>query len=149
MSSSSPITPATGYSLPFATPHDEPDVVERREDDAHSRYAAGGDMNTGMGMLKGTPGAPMGEDYGPAWVADWVASGTLPIRHPPMAALTEKGDGCEAGYAARHGEHADGQMGQDDIAKNANEVPNFPQDAYMEGPMMTMDEAVERPENYA
>jgi hypothetical protein len=41
-----------------------------------------------------------------------------------------------------------GQMAQDDIAKNANDVPNFPQDAYMEGPMMTMDEAVERPENY-
>src|SRR5260370_7255390 len=24
------------------------------------------DMNNGMGMLKGTPGAPMGEDYSPA-----------------------------------------------------------------------------------
>ena len=41
-----------------------------------------------------------------------------------------------------------GQMAQDDIAKNANDVPNFPQDAYMEGPMMAMDETVERPENY-
>ena len=41
-----------------------------------------------------------------------------------------------------------GQMAPDDVAKNANDVPNFPQDAYMEGPMMTMDEAVERPENY-
>jgi hypothetical protein len=34
------------------------------------------------------------------------------------------------------------------IAPNANDVPNFPQDAYMEGPMMTMDAAVDRPENY-
>jgi hypothetical protein len=41
-----------------------------------------------------------------------------------------------------------GQMEEGDIAKNANDVPNFPQDAYMEGPMMMMDEAVERPENY-
>ena len=41
-----------------------------------------------------------------------------------------------------------GQMAQDDIAKNANDVPNFPQDAYMEGPMMAMDEMVDRPENY-
>jgi manganese oxidase len=42
------------------------------------------------------------------------------------------------------------QMGQMqlDIAPDANNVPNFPQDAYMEGPMMTMDAAVERPENY-
>jgi hypothetical protein len=41
-----------------------------------------------------------------------------------------------------------GQMAQDDIAKNANDVPNFPQDAYMEGPMMAMDKMVDRPENY-
>jgi manganese oxidase len=42
------------------------------------------------------------------------------------------------------------QMGgmKGDIAANANDVPNFPQDAYMEGPMMQMDQAVERPENY-
>ena len=31
---------------------------------------------------------------------------------------------------------------------DANDVPNFPQDAYMEGPMMAMDEMVDRPENY-
>jgi manganese oxidase len=41
-----------------------------------------------------------------------------------------------------------GQMEPGDIASNANEVPNFPQDAYMEGPMMTMDAMVDRPENY-
>jgi hypothetical protein len=42
------------------------------------------------------------------------------------------------------------QMGDShgDIAKNANDVPNFPQDVYMEGPMMAMDEMVDRPENY-
>ncbi len=37
---------------------------------------------------------------------------------------------------------------QADVAKNANAVPNFPQDAYMEGPMMAMDDAVMKPENY-
>ena len=41
-----------------------------------------------------------------------------------------------------------GQMLPGDIAKDANEVPNFPQDAYMEGPMMAMDAMVNRPENY-
>jgi len=35
-----------------------------------------------------------------------------------------------------------------DIAKDANRVPGFPQDAYMESPMMVMDKAVERPQNY-
>ena len=42
------------------------------------------------------------------------------------------------------------QMGPEegDIAPNAESVPGFPQDAYMEGPMMAMDEMVERPQNY-
>ncbi len=39
-------------------------------------------------------------------------------------------------------------QGMDGIASDANDVPNFPQDAYMEGPMMTIDQAVERPENF-
>jgi FtsP/CotA-like multicopper oxidase with cupredoxin domain len=34
-----------------------------------------------------------------------------------------------------------------DTSPNANSVPNFPQDAYMEGPMMNMDKLVEKPEN--
>jgi len=45
-------------------------------------------------------------------------------------------------------------MGQESTAAqmretspNANNVPNFPQDAYMEGPMMNMDRLVDKPEN--
>jgi FtsP/CotA-like multicopper oxidase with cupredoxin domain len=45
-------------------------------------------------------------------------------------------------------------MGQDSMktqegetAPNANNVPNYPQDAYMEGPMMTMEKLVQKPEN--
>jgi hypothetical protein len=34
-----------------------------------------------------------------------------------------------------------------ETAPDANNVPNFPQDAYMEGPMMNMDRLVEKPEN--
>ncbi len=34
-----------------------------------------------------------------------------------------------------------------ETSPNANNVPNFPQDAYMEGPMMNMDKLVEKPEN--
>jgi hypothetical protein len=37
--------------------------------------------------------------------------------------------------------------GMHDIAPNANQVPGFPQDAYMESPMMAMDERVARPQN--
>ncbi len=41
-----------------------------------------------------------------------------------------------------------GAMNPQDVAPNANSIPNFPQDAYMEGPMMAMDNMVEKPENY-
>ncbi len=34
-----------------------------------------------------------------------------------------------------------------ETSPNANNVPNFPQDAYMEGPMMNMDKLVDKPEN--
>jgi len=34
------------------------------------------------------------------------------------------------------------------LPKDANQVPLFPQDAYMEGPMMAMDKEVAKPETY-
>jgi manganese oxidase len=39
-------------------------------------------------------------------------------------------------------------MKMTELPKNADQVPLFPQDAYMEGPMMAMDKEVERPETY-
>lgn len=35
-----------------------------------------------------------------------------------------------------------------EVAANAEQIPLFPQDAYMEGPMMAMDKEVEKPETY-
>ena len=40
------------------------------------------------------------------------------------------------------------EMDHSRVAKNANQVPLFPQDAYMEGPMMAMDRQVEKPETF-
>jgi manganese oxidase len=39
-------------------------------------------------------------------------------------------------------------MNMPELPKNADQVPLFPQDAFMEGPMMAMDKEVERPETY-
>jgi FtsP/CotA-like multicopper oxidase with cupredoxin domain len=39
------------------------------------------------------------------------------------------------------------QQQQKETSPNANNVPNFPQDAYMEGTMMNMDKLVAKPEN--
>lgn len=43
--------------------------------------------------------------------------------------------------------HEEMQM-RPQVSPNANQVPGFPQDAFMEGPMMVMDRMVEKPENY-
>jgi hypothetical protein len=110
---------------------------------------AGGDMNTGMGMLTGASGAPMGEDYGPALGRGLGGVGNAsdtPSTNGPLS--EQKAMAAMPGMQHDMGNMQMGQMEQGDIAKNANDVPNFPQDAYMEGPMMAMDEAVERPENY-
>ena len=40
------------------------------------------------------------------------------------------------------------QMGKPEVSKDANSVPGFPQDAFMEGPMMAMDQMVDKPENF-
>jgi manganese oxidase len=39
-------------------------------------------------------------------------------------------------------------MNMPELQKNANQVPLFPQDAFMEGPMMAMDKEVDKPETY-
>ena len=40
------------------------------------------------------------------------------------------------------------QRGKPEVSKGANSVPGFPQDAFMEGPMMAMDQMVDKPENF-
>ena len=45
-------------------------------------------------------------------------------------------------------QHEGMQMAAPEVAKDANSVPGFPQDAFMEGPAMAMDKMVEKPENY-
>ena len=104
---------------------------------------AGGDMNTGMGMPQGTPGAPLGEDYGPSLGRGLGGVGNASDMASTNGPLSQK-KAMEAMPGMQH--EMEGM--QADVAPNANGVPNFPQDAYMEGPMMTMDQAVERPENY-
>ena len=39
-------------------------------------------------------------------------------------------------------------MGKPEVSKDANSVPGFPQDAFMEGPMMAMDQMVDKPETF-
>ena len=97
---------------------------------------AGLSMESGMGMLSGASGTPLGEEHGSSLGRGMGFGATADIATSNGPLSPDK---------AMHGmDHS--QMS--DIASNANAVPNFPQDAYMEGPMMAMDKMVEKPENY-
>jgi manganese oxidase len=100
---------------------------------------AGADMNTGMGMLQGTPGAPSGDDYGTSLGRGMGFGSTADM---------ETTNGPFSGEKAMQAMPGMGMPDAGDIAKNANTVPGFPQDAYMEGPAMAMDQMVDKPENY-
>jgi hypothetical protein len=111
---------------------------------------AGAGMEEGMGMLRGAPGAPAGEDYGPSLGRGMGVGSTndnsvanTPLS-PTKAAEAMQGMGNMPGM--QHGGMGGMNMSAE-TAPNANKVPGFPQDAYMEGPMMAMDDMVRKPEN--
>jgi manganese oxidase len=108
------------------------------------RTPAGVSMENGMGMLTGEPGIPMGDDYGPSLGRGMGVGSTndQPTSNGPLAKQNAEKN---AGMPEMQGM----QMGREDgdIAPDADSVPGFPQDAYMEGPTMAMDDKVEKPEN--
>jgi manganese oxidase len=98
---------------------------------------AGIDMNTSMGMLQGMSPVPMGDDYGAS-----LGRGMGVAAASDMATT----NGPLSGHAM-HQAMPGKQMNPAEIAPNANNVPNFPQDAFMEGSMMNMDAMVSTPAN--
>ncbi len=130
---------------------------------------SGLDMNNGMGMLNGQPGAPGGEDYGTSLGRGMgfgnnadisttngplSAPASTASMHGMMAEMQPGKNRIELGPEQMRDMMAmnmDGMAATDnDIAKNANDVPNFPQDAYMESPMMSMESSkmLHIPENH-
>jgi hypothetical protein len=101
---------------------------------------AGAGMEEGMGMARS--GNATGEEYGPSLGRGMGASSSL-------AQATTNGP-----LSPQHAEHPTSgmpmqmQMGNADVSKNANSVPGFPQDAFMESPMMAMDAMVAKPETF-
>ena len=95
---------------------------------------AGLGMEEGMGMLR--QGSATSEENGPSLGRGMGVGSTADQRvvNSPLQA--------EGGM-----QHPGMQMGKPEVAENANSVPGFPQDAFMEGPMMAMDEMVDKPEN--
>jgi manganese oxidase len=115
---------------------------------------AGLGMEEGMGMLTGTPGVPLGEDYGPGLGRGLGVGSTSdqPLGNGPLS--PEKGKAAMSNIQEsmpgmqNGGMQMPGMEMSAEVSPNANGVPGFPQDAYMEGPMMAIDKAVWKPENY-
>ncbi len=106
---------------------------------------AGAGMEQGMGMLMGS-GAATAEENGPS-VGRAMGVGSTLEQATSNGPMSQK-QSNDAQHNRKMGHGMQMQMGDADVSKDANSVPGFPQDAYMEGPMMAMDDAVAKPETY-
>ncbi|CAN5455011.1 hypothetical protein BH10ACI4_BH10ACI4_04390 [soil metagenome] len=102
--------------------------------------SAGEDMESGMGMLTGS-GNATSENRGPS-LGRGLGVGSTADNPTPNGPLSQS----SAMHNMPGKDMGDGQMA--DVAHNANQVPGFPQDAFMEGPAMAMDKMVAKPETF-
>jgi manganese oxidase len=99
------------------------------------------DMERGMGMLR--QGSATSEENGPS-LGRGLGVGSTAEQTVANSPLT-------AGKPMPHQDIPNMQamqMAKPEVSKDANAVPGFPQDAFMEGPMMAMDQMVDKPENF-
>ena len=114
---------------------------------------AGESMENGMGMLRegnatsANRGPSLGRGLGVGSSTDMPRSnGPLSQAEADKAMASMQGidhgktPGMDQGHMAG--------MNMPKLPENANSVPLFPQDAFMEGPMMAMDKEVDKPEAY-
>jgi FtsP/CotA-like multicopper oxidase with cupredoxin domain len=105
---------------------------------------AGAGMEEGMGMLREgnatseVNGPSLGRGMGVGSTLEQPTSNGPLSQHQAMPSMRRK-DGA-------HGMQM--QMEKADVSKDASSVPGFPQDAFMEGPVMAMDEMYQKPETY-
>ena len=109
---------------------------------------AGASMPDGMGMLR--EGNATSENRGPSLGRGLgIGSSTeMPRSNGPISqAEADKAMASMPGMTPSQMAGMDhSQMKMPELPKNADQVPLFPQDAFMEGPMMAMDKDVDKPE---
>ena len=152
---------------PMTRPASMPAVPSVRGDDSHGHLLERG-QSAGMGSMPGmampasspspipspipdpalaagneatAPNGPLANTHLNAAMHGMMAEQQASDHHPVLSPLQKRNleafDMGPDGMRQQHG----------DVAPDANNVPNFPQDAYMEGPMMNMDRLVDKPEN--
>jgi manganese oxidase len=106
---------------------------------------AGASMEEAMGMLR--DGRATSENKAPSLGRGLGIGSTtdMALTNGPLSQTD-----ADKAMAAMPGTDQGGMQGMSmpELPKNANQVPLFPQDAYMEGPMMAMDKEVDKPETY-
>jgi hypothetical protein len=104
---------------------------------------AGAGMEEGMGILRG--GSATSEENGPSLGRGIGVGSTLQratsngATNKEVRVPTQQSSGMPAMQM---------QIEKADVSKDANSVPGFPQDAFMEGPVMAMDQMFQKPETY-
>lgn len=104
---------------------------------------AGEGMEQGMGMPRA--GNATSDENGPSLGRGMGVGSTAEqaMSNSPLKPGNQMQDQEKPGM-----QHEHMQMAAPQVSKDANSVPGFPQDAFMEGPMMAMDEMVDKPENF-
>ena len=110
----------------------------------------GAGMEEGMGMPR--EGNATAEGNGPSLGRGMGVGSTLEQRIS-NGALSKSQVAAEMRDmpSVQHEEGMQGMQMQTDkaqVSEDANSVPGFPQDAFMEGPVMAMDEMFQKPENF-
>jgi len=102
---------------------------------------AGAGMEEGMGMIR--EGTATSEGNGPSLGRSMGVGSTLENfnANGPMSIKQIGGTTSAMQGMAMNPDKVD-------VSKDANTIPGFPQDAFMEGPVMAMDEMFQKPETY-
>ena len=93
-------------------------------------------------------GPALSEDNGPSLGRGMGVGGTLEERTTNGSLSESQSIESMPGMPHENRPGIEHDQMQPDIAPDANATPGFPQDAFMEGPMMAMDKMLEKPENY-
>jgi FtsP/CotA-like multicopper oxidase with cupredoxin domain len=105
---------------------------------------AGARIEEGMGMLRS--GSATSDENGPSLGRGLGVGSTLEQATSNGPLSQKQANVAQQDMAGMPGMQM--QMDKADVSTDANSVPGFPQDAYMEGPVMTMDEMFQKPETY-
>jgi manganese oxidase len=120
-----------------------------------SAMPAGLGMEEGMGIAR--EGHATSEDKGPSLGRGMgvgstrdgiIGNGPLSASQSEQSNMSRMAHGAMPDMQQRDTQHRGMQMTAPEAAQDAGSVPGFPQDAFMEGPAMAMDEMVEKPENF-